>query len=153
MSGKPIDQVAATCSRIRDAGRAAGNSPRIAWSSYIGWSREMLDQVRPHFTYIATDMPAELRRGAGIDDDTAGRIQSIMLKDGMDAAARLIPDEVVRRYAVVADRSGTVAELARIREEACPDMFLLPVNDYARADEFVRTASEILVEAGFGRAR
>jgi hypothetical protein len=46
-----------------------------------------------------------------------------------------------------------VAELARIREDAHPDMFLLPVNDYSRAGEFVRTAPEILVEAGFGRVR
>jgi 5,10-methylenetetrahydromethanopterin reductase len=153
MSGKPIDLVAATCSRIRDAGRAIGNSPRIAWSSYVAWSEDMLDEVRPHFTYIATDMPAEFRRSAGIDDDTAKRIQSIMLKDGMEAAARLIPDHVVSRYAVVSDRSGAVAELARIREEARPDMFLLPVNDYSRAEEFVQTAPDILVEAGFGRVQ
>jgi 5,10-methylenetetrahydromethanopterin reductase len=148
MSGKPLALVADTCSRIRDAGGARGNGPRIAWSSYIGWENEMLDEVRPHFTYIATDMPAELRR-AGIDDDAAKRIQAIMLKDGMEAAARLIPDDVVRRYAVVADRAGTVMELSRIREAAGPDMFLLPVNDYTRAAEFIRSASEVLVEAGF----
>jgi 5,10-methylenetetrahydromethanopterin reductase len=152
LSGKPLEMVAETCSRIRGTGKAAGNSPRIAWSSYIGWDEEMLDEVRPHFAYIATDMPAELRRGAGIDDETAKRIQTIMLKDGMEAAARLIPDDVVRRYAVVADRAGTVAELARIREEARPDLFLLPVNDYSRAVEFVKSAPEILVEAGFGKA-
>jgi 5,10-methylenetetrahydromethanopterin reductase len=152
MSGKPLALVTDTCSRIRDAGRSAGNSPRIAWSSYIGWGDEMLDEVRPHFTYIATDMPAEMRRAAGIDDDAAKRIQAIMLKDGMEAAARLIPDDVVRRYAVVSDRAGTVTELARIRESALPDMFLLPVNDYSRAAEFVRRAPEILVAAGFRRA-
>jgi 5,10-methylenetetrahydromethanopterin reductase len=152
LSGKPIEMVAEACSRIRDIGKTAGNRPRIAWSSYIGWDEETLDEVRPHFTYIATDMPAELRRSAGIDDETAQRIQKIMLKDGMEAAARLIPDDVVRRYAVVADRAGTVSELARVREDARPDMFLLPVNDYSRAAEFVKVASEILVEAGFGRA-
>jgi len=149
LSGKAIDQVAAACGRIRDAGAAAGNDPRIAWSSYIGWDEAMLDEVRPHFTYIATDMPADLRRAAGIDDQTAGRIQAIMLKEGMDAAARLIPDNVVRRYAVVARRDAAVAELARIREEARPDMFLLPVNDYARAAEFVAAAPRVLLEAGF----
>ena len=152
LSGKQIDLVAETCARIRDAGKSAGNAPRIAWSSYIGWDEDTLENVRPHFTYIATDMPADLRRAAGIDDDTAARIQTIMLKDGMEAAARLVPDEVVRRYAVVGDRDRTVAELARIRAAARPDMFLLPVNDYSRAGDFVRSAPALLADAGFGNA-
>ncbi len=152
LSGKPIELVAETCVRIRQVGKASGNKPQIAWSSYIGWEPEMLGEVRPHFTYIATDMPAELRRAAGIDDATATRIQVVMLKEGMEAAARFIPDEVVRRYAVVGDLDGAVAELARIRMEARPDMFLLPVNDYSRAAEFVKSAPEILQQAGFGNA-
>jgi 5,10-methylenetetrahydromethanopterin reductase len=152
LSGKAIDQVAPSCDRIREAGAAVGNDPRIAWSSYIGWDEAMLEEVRPHFTYIATDMPVELRRAAGIDDRTAGQIQSIMLKEGMDAASRLVPDHVVRRYAVVAGRDATVARLARVRELARPDMFLLPVNDYSRAAEFVSSAPQILFDAGFQRS-
>ncbi|MGQ0670297.1 MAG: LLM class flavin-dependent oxidoreductase [Actinomycetota bacterium] len=153
LSGKPVDLVPRVCAGIREAGAAAGNVPRIAWSAYIGWDEAMLDEVRPHFTYIATDMPADLRRAAGIDDRTAERIRTIMLEDGMDAAARLVPDHVVRQYAVVADRDRAVAELARVREDARPDMFLLPVNDYTRAGEFVQSAAGILIEAGFREAR
>jgi 5,10-methylenetetrahydromethanopterin reductase len=152
LSGKALEAVAPTCARIREAGAAAGNAPRVAWSSYIGWDPDMLDEIRPHFTYIATDMPADLRRAAGIDDATAATIQAILLKEGMEAAARLIPDDVVGRYAVVGDRDRAVAELARIREASRPDMFLLPVNDYARAGEFVAAAPGVLLEAGFGRA-
>ena len=153
MSGKRVDLVAKVCEGIRAAGAAAGNVPSLAWSSYIGWDEAMLDDVRPHFTYMATDMPADLRRAAGIDDETAELVRSIMLKDGMEAAARLVPDEAVRNYAVVADRDGAVALLSRIREEARPDMFLLPVNDYSRAGEFVRSAAPILIEAGFEESR
>lgn len=149
LSGKPVDQVAVACARIREAAATAGNSPRIAWSSYIGWSEDMLDEIRPHFTYIATDMPADLRRAAGIDDATAAKIQAIMLKEGTEAAARLVPEGVVGRYAVVAARDRAVAEIARIREQARPDMFLLPVNDYSRAAEFVASAPGILTGAGF----
>jgi hypothetical protein len=72
-----------------------------------------------------------------------------MLRDGMEAAARLLPDEVVGRYAVVGERDRVVAELARIREEAEPDMFLLPVNDYSEPGGFVREATEVLAAAGF----
>jgi hypothetical protein len=109
----------------------------------------MLDQVRPHFTYIATDMPADLRRAAGIDDPTAEEIRAIMLKEGMAEAARLVPKAVVQLYAVVAARDAAVAELSRIREEANPDMFLLPVNDYSQASEFIHPAAEILMASGF----
>lgn len=153
MSGKPLDDVARACADMRSAGAAARHTPRIAWSAYIGWDDSMLDEVRPHFTYIATDMPSELRRAAGMDDALAERVRTIMLRDGMDAAARLVPDHVVRRYAVVADHDLAVAELARIREEARPDMFLLTVNDYARASDFVGSAALMLVEAGFREAR
>ena len=153
LSGKEIEVLGRACRRIREAGRSAGNSPRIAWSAYLGWEEAMIEEIRPHFTYIATDMPADLRRAAGIDDDTATRIQAIMLKEGMEAAARLLPDEAVRRFAVVGTRDRAVEEIGRIREEARPDMFLLPVNDYTRAGEFVRAASAVLAEAGFGRSQ
>ncbi|MFL5796450.1 MAG: LLM class flavin-dependent oxidoreductase [Actinomycetota bacterium] len=152
MSGKSLDAVAEACASIRAEGARAGNAPRVAWSAYLGWSPGTIDAVRPHFTYIGTDMPAEFRRAAGIDDETAERIRAIMLREGMDAAAGLIPDRVVGRYAVVGDRDGVVAELVRIREEAEPDMFLLPVNDYTRAGAFVREAAELLTAAGFKEA-
>jgi hypothetical protein len=97
-------------------------------------------------------MPADVRRSAGIDDETAATIRSVMLRSGMEEAARLVPDGVVRRFAVVGDRDGAVGALARIREDAAPDMFLLPVNDYSRAAEFVTPAAGILLEAGFQRS-
>ena len=149
MSGKALDGVPPACAAIREEGSRAGNAPRVAWSAYLGWDPRTIDGVRPHFSYIATDMPAEFRRAAGIDDETADRIRAIMLREGMEAAARLIPDPVVGRYAVVGERDRVVAELARIREEAEPDMFLLPVNDYTMAGEFVREAAELLAAAGF----
>jgi 5,10-methylenetetrahydromethanopterin reductase len=152
MSGKPLDEVPAACAGIRAEGARVGNAPRVAWSAYLGWTPEMIDDVRPHFTYIGTDMPAEFRRAAGIDDETAERIRAIMLREGMEAAARLLPDPVVGRYAVVGNRDQVVAELARIREEAEPDMFLLPVNDYTKPEEFVREAPEVLAAAGFKEA-
>jgi 5,10-methylenetetrahydromethanopterin reductase len=153
LSGKPLDAVPEACEAIRAMGAQAGNAPRIAWSAYLGWDEAMIDHVRPHFTYIATDMPAESRREAGIDDETAERIRTIMLREGMEAAARLVPDRTVRRYAAVGGRDEVVAELARIRQGASPELFLLPVNDYERAGEFLAGAAEILSAAGFGEAR
>jgi 5,10-methylenetetrahydromethanopterin reductase len=154
LSGKSLDGLPAVCQRIRVAGAETGNAPRLAWSAYLGWDHGMLEDVRPHFTYIGTDMPAEVRRAAGLDDRTAASIREIMLREGMEAAARLVPEAVVRRHAVVGrSREEAVAALARTREDARPDMFLLPVNDYARAAEFVGSAADILLEAGFRDAR
>jgi 5,10-methylenetetrahydromethanopterin reductase len=152
MSGKPVDLVPEACAAIRAAAKEAGNLPHIAWSSYLGWDDRMIEEVRPHFTYIATDAPAEVRRDAGIDDQTAARIREVMLKDGMDAAARLVPLEAVRRYAVVGERPEVIERIAGIREEARPEMFLLPINDYTRAAEFVPEAARMLSEAGFQRS-
>ena len=97
MSGKPLAAVPGSCAAIRAAGARAGNAPHIAWSAYVGWEQAMVDDVRPHFTYIATDMPAEARREAGIDDETAERIRAIMLRDGMEAAATLVRLRFTRR--------------------------------------------------------
>jgi 5,10-methylenetetrahydromethanopterin reductase len=149
MSGKPIEAVPAACQAIRAEGARVGNAPRVAWSAYLGWDEETIEKVRPHFTYIGTDMPADHRRAAGLDDETAERIRAIMLREGMEAAARLVPDHVVGRYAVVGERAEVVAELARVREEAAPEMFLLPVNDYEDAGAFVGRAAELIASAGF----
>jgi 5,10-methylenetetrahydromethanopterin reductase len=149
LSGRELNAVPQACSAIRAEGVRAGNAPRVAWSAYLGWDARTIEGVRPHFSYIATDMPPEFRRRAGIDDETAERIRAIMLREGMEAAARLLPDEVVGRYAVVGERDRVVAELARIREEAEPDMFLLPVNDYSEPGGFVREATGVLAAAGF----
>jgi 5,10-methylenetetrahydromethanopterin reductase len=153
LSGKPVDLVARACASIRRQGASVSNNPRVAWSAYLGWTPRMVEEVRVHFTYIGTDMPAEVRREAGIDDETACRIRHLLLTEGMEAAAGLVPDRTVRRYAVVGEPGEVVAELARVRQRARPDLFLLPINDYARAEGFVREAADLLLAAGFEEAR
>jgi 5,10-methylenetetrahydromethanopterin reductase len=152
MSGKALDDVPGACAAIREEGDRVGRRASVAWSAYLGWDPDTIEAVRPHFTYIGTDMPSEFRQAAGIDDETADRIRAIMLSEGMEAAARLIPDQVVHRYAVVGERVDVVAELARIRRAAEPAMFLLPVSDYANAATFVEGAVQVLTEAGFKEA-
>src|SRR5262249_6262759 len=92
VSGRELEAGPRACAAIRAERAGAGTVRRVAWSAYLGWDAATIAAVRPHFTYIATDMPAEFRRAAGIDDETAERIRAIMLREGMETAARLIPD-------------------------------------------------------------
>lgn len=151
-SGKPLVDLASAAERVRAAAKAAGNKVSIGWSSYLAWNPAMVDEVRQHFTYIATDAPEETRRASGLDDERGALVRAVMLEKGMAEAAHLIPDEVVRYFAVVGDKDGVVRTLHDLRVRVAPELFILPINDYSRPGEFIESAAELLRAAGFKEA-
>ncbi len=143
LSAKAVSELPAAAERIRGArpGRPAG----IAWSSYMAYDPEQRRRVLPHFTYMAVDAPPDIREAAGLDDDTAGRVRSLMLEGRMDEAASLLPDSMVDVYAVAGDHEECGRIIAANREYF--DLFLLPMNDLADCENHIRTVAAILHRA------
>jgi alkanesulfonate monooxygenase SsuD/methylene tetrahydromethanopterin reductase-like flavin-dependent oxidoreductase (luciferase family) len=150
LSGKPIAELPALTRRIR-AGRPDPSTPpaRIAWSTYLGWTPAMVEEIRPHFTYATVDMPHETRVALGVADAMAERIREVMLADGIPAAAHLVPDSVVQGSAVVGDHQTVIDRLAHVRETADPDLFVLALNGYAAAENHIVEAARLIAAAGF----
>ena len=128
----PADLPAAA-RRIRAAGQA-----EIAWSAYVAYNDMERRRVLPHFSYMAVDAPAEVRRADGLDDATVARVRRLMLAGQMHDAAGLLPDALVDRYGL----AGTPAEIsARIGELSDSfDIFMLPMNDEATAADHIRAS-------------
>jgi alkanesulfonate monooxygenase SsuD/methylene tetrahydromethanopterin reductase-like flavin-dependent oxidoreductase (luciferase family) len=113
----------------------------------------MADAIRPHFTYATVDMPSEARSRLGIADEVAEEVRAVMLREGIEAAGRLVPPAVVERSALVGSSEAVGERLANLRAAAAPDLFLLPLNEHNAAEEFIEQAAGLLDAAGFRRLR
>jgi 5,10-methylenetetrahydromethanopterin reductase len=150
LAGKPLGELPALLARIR-AGRPDPATPpaRVAWSTYVGWTDAMVEEIRPHFTYATVDMPPATRAALGVADSTTDRIREVMRRDGIEAAAHLVPDSVIAGSAVVGDPAAVVRRLAEVRETARPDLFVLALNGYADAERHITEAAPLIAAAGF----
>ena len=140
LSAKALKELPATAKKIRAAGNA-----QIGWSAYLAYNDQERHRVLRHFSYMAVDAPADIRKEIGLDTRAASRVKEAMLKGDLEEAVRHLPESLVDRYAV----TGTPAECALIIAEHRPyfDLFLLPMNDEMECEAHIRSSAAILNQA------
>lgn len=138
--------------RIRAAGRAAGRSPQIAYSTMIVTDERVMAATKPHMTYRLVDSPPEVRAAIGLTDEAAGRIRAAM-GSGLEAAAELVRDEWVHPFVLAGTASECAAELASLVAAHGIDEFVVPVLDDQGAENLLATAAEVLALGAHSRAR
>jgi alkanesulfonate monooxygenase SsuD/methylene tetrahydromethanopterin reductase-like flavin-dependent oxidoreductase (luciferase family) len=132
--------------RLREWGVAARGKPAsIAWNPNVAWTDALRLDVREHFAYMAVDMPAAERTAFGVDDDLASRLRERFSVRGARAAAELIPDTVLERYAVSGSKSDVSRQLQELQRTVEPDLFVFDANDYAVA--FVHELADLVRSA------
>jgi 5,10-methylenetetrahydromethanopterin reductase len=147
LAGRPVSGVAALVERLRACGLAArGRAASIAWNPNVAWSDELRSDVRQHFAYMAVDMPPAERAALGLDDDLTARLRETFAMRGAEAAARLIPDTVLDRYAVTGDRAQVAAHLAELKRVVAPELFVFDANDYSVS--FLEELAVVALAAG-----
>ena len=137
LSAKPLANLHEEADRIRSAGHAG-----IAWSAYLAYSDEERRRVLTHFSYMAVDAPPAIRAAAGLDDEKAARVKAAMLAGDLEEAAALLPPALVDAFAITGTPAQCAGTLSSLRNYF--DMFMLPLNDEATAEEHIRTSAEIL---------
>jgi alkanesulfonate monooxygenase SsuD/methylene tetrahydromethanopterin reductase-like flavin-dependent oxidoreductase (luciferase family) len=146
LAGRPIGAVPELAHRLRQFGVAARGKPAaIAWNPNVAWTDALQLDVREHFAYMAVDMPAPERTALGVDDDLAARLRVRFSTHGPRAAAELIPDAVVERYAVTGSKLEVSRRLAELQRTVGPDLFVFDANDYAVA--FVHELADVVRSA------
>ncbi len=147
LAGRAVDKVAPLVVEMRATGTSArGRAAAIAWNPTAAWTEPMVDQIRAHFAYMVVDMPATERVALGVDDDRTAQLTELVNAHRREAAAMLIPDAVLERYAVTGTRAQVVARLAELRELVRPEMLLFDADDYSVA--FLEEAAGVALDAG-----
>ena len=114
--------------KIRGGASRSGNEVSICYSTMVVTDDIALEEVRPHMTYRLVDSPEPVRSAIGMTDSDRAALRSA-LADGLDAAARLVPDEWVLPFVVAGTVDECAAELEALAKEHGLDEFLLPIFD------------------------
>ena len=95
--------------------------------------------------FIARSFVAD-RIALGLDDDQTGQLKEWVNSHRIEAAAALISDTVLERFAVTGSRSKVVARLAELRDQVQPEILLFDADDYSVA--FLEDAAAVARDAG-----
>ena len=131
VAGKAIEELPSLSARVRHTGAARGRAPWIVWNPAAAWTPEFVEEVRPHFAYMTVDSPPEERRALGITDEQVEEIRHQVHLYGPEAAAHLIPDSVVERFAVVGDRGQVVTRLQWALGTFRPEIIAFGAHEYS----------------------
>lgn len=129
--------------RVRAGSRRTGNRAGICYSTMVVTDDDALETVRPHMTYRLVDSPAEVRDALGMSDDDVATIRAA-LADGLDAAARHVPDEWVLPFVIAGTVDECAAELADLAERHGLDEFLIPVFDAHAGADLLGVTAQVL---------
>jgi hypothetical protein len=74
------------------------------------------------------------------------KVRQIVTSGGPEAAAELVADSVLERYAVVGQRRDVVARLSHLVQQVQPELLLFDADDYSVA--FLESAASVAMDAG-----
>jgi len=106
----------------------------------------MIEELRAHLAYMAVDMPPAERAALGLDADRTARLRELVNEGRPGAAAALVPDALLERYAVRGSRGQVVARLDALRERVQPEMLVFDADDYSVA--FLERLAAVARDAG-----
>lgn len=149
LAGRVADEVPQLVARLRGSGGAEGTGgrrPLVVWNPAAAWRSEHANEVRAHFAYMAIDMPVVEREALGITDQQVAVLREEVHGQGPEAAAALVPDQLVRRYATIGARAEVVARLAERCRAASPDFVAFSAYEYS--SDYIREIAEVASEVG-----
>ncbi len=129
--------------RIRAAGRAAGNEPRIAYSTMLVTDDETMAAIKPHLTYRLVDSPPDVKEAIGLAEADAARIRAA-LAGGLEAAAEHVRDEWALPFVIAGTPSECSQELHGLAAEHGIESFVVPLLDDEPAGELLQSGAEIM---------
>jgi 5,10-methylenetetrahydromethanopterin reductase len=147
LAGRAFQKVPGLVSHIRELGRAARRqAPAIAWNPVAAWTGPQREDLRAHLAYMAVDMPATERTQLGLDEARTDELRRMVNASGPEAAADLIADDVLDRYAIVGSRPEVISRLAGLLETVAPELVVFDVAEYSVA--FAESIASLAMEAG-----
>jgi 5,10-methylenetetrahydromethanopterin reductase len=134
-------------------GAAQGGRPlELAYLGNLAFDPGIMERMRPHYTYVLPDTPRAALDELGLSPEWVAELQRTREAEGVEAAARLIGDDLLRRMMVAGTPDECAADIQRLAEAENYRHFILPVmsleNSYAVP--LIQQAAEIYRRAGQG---
>ncbi len=129
--------------RIQAAGAAAGNRPRISYSTMLVTDDDTMAAIKPHLTYRLVDSPAEVQEAIGLTDADAAVIRAA-LADGLEAAAEHVRDEWALPFVIAGSPRECGEELHRLAETHGVESFVVPLLDDEPAEKLLHSGASII---------
>ncbi|MCE2512547.1 MAG: LLM class flavin-dependent oxidoreductase [Acidimicrobiia bacterium] len=133
----------AAVERIHRAGRAAGNDPRIAYSTMLVTDDDTMAAIKPHLTYRLVDSPVEVQEAIGLTDADAGLIRAA-LSEGLEAAAEHVRDEWALPFVISGSPTECGRELHRLAVQHGIESFVVPLLDDEPAEKLLQSGARIM---------
>jgi 5,10-methylenetetrahydromethanopterin reductase len=133
LSGVPHSLLPGLAARLR---REAGRPLRVAVSIAYGGARGApTPEARTRVALELGNMRAEYRDAAGVDPRLIERVRAVLFGGGtLKQAAALVPDELIPRFTLVADRGELTDRLAAFRADSAVDLVELSASAAFGAD-------------------
>ncbi len=132
--------------RVREGAAGREKQPRLCYSTMIITNPDRIEEVRPHMTYRLVDSPPKVKELLGISKSDTKAIAAAM-HDGLDEAAKLIPDEWVDPFVIRGTVEECSSELTTIMDTHGFDEFMLVVADMDGAEDLLIEVAEVMAAA------
>jgi len=129
--------------KVRDGAAKAMRSPRLCYSTMVITNPKRIEEVRPHMTYRLVDSPPIVKELLGMSDQQSAAIAAAM-SGGLEAAAKLIPDEWVAPFVIMGSVAECAVELSSVMTAHGFDEFMLVVTDIGGADELLGEVADVI---------
>jgi len=136
---------------IAGAQRAGRPAPRLVFSTCVVTDRSRLDSIRPHMTYRLVDSPDAVKQRLGITPADVAAIREAM-RDGLHAAARLIPDRWIEPFVILGSPDECAARIRSITDTHGFEAFVLLLADHGRAEEEIEMGADVLARVQVSRS-
>jgi 5,10-methylenetetrahydromethanopterin reductase len=127
----------------------SGRPLKLAYLGNLAFNTAIIERMRPHYTYVLPDSPKAALDELGLSPQWVAELRRTRETDGVEAAARLISDDLLRRMMVAGTPDECVADIERLATQENYRHFILPVmsldQDYALP--LIQQAAELYARA------
>lgn len=114
---------------------SAGRELRLAYLGRMAFSQEIVDNMRPHFTYVLPDSPSEVWARIGRSVEWIAELRRVREEEGAEAASAMITDDILGQLTVSGTPEQCVDSVCGLVRDRGYEHFILPVMslnpDYA----------------------
>jgi 5,10-methylenetetrahydromethanopterin reductase len=147
LSGKAKFDLQRTREDILAGAAKTNRKPKIFYAVHVAYEPSIVQDIKANYTYMVVDSPEHVQRRLGLSEADVEEIRTVMLREGIRGAARLITDDLIRQFIVMGDDESCAEEIAFLMKEYQFDVFTLPVPSIEDLKPMIQRVGKIIRRA------